>query len=89
MTIPPSALRVLIVDDNKVVRRGLRMRLQHAPGITVVGEAGSGRDALSVAAAERADVVLVDLHMAGMNGSRRPEPSSPVQTRTEGDPDHQ
>lgn len=68
MTIPPSALRVLIVDDNKVVRRGLRMRLQHAPGITVVGEAGSGRDALSVAAAERADVVLVDLHMPGMNG---------------------
>ncbi|MFJ4036898.1 response regulator [Microbacterium sp. NPDC090007] len=59
---------MLIVDDNKVVRRGLRMRLQHAPGITVVGEAGSGRDALMVASAEKTDVALVDLHMPGMNG---------------------
>ncbi|MDT0116598.1 response regulator transcription factor [Microbacterium sp. PRF11] len=66
MTAPQ--IRVLIVDDNKVVRRGLRLRLQHAPGIIVVGEAGSGADALAVAGAERAEVVLMDLHMPGMDG---------------------
>lgn len=67
MTSSPD-LRVLIVDDNKVVRRGLRMRLQHAQGLTVMGEAASGRDALTVAATEEVDIVLVDLHMPGMNG---------------------
>lgn len=64
----PAPLRVLIVDDNKIVRRGIRMRLEHAEGITVIGEAACGRDAVVIAHAERADVVLMDLHMPGMNG---------------------
>jgi DNA-binding NarL/FixJ family response regulator len=63
---PP--LRVLIVDDNKTVRRGIRMRLEHSPGITVVGEAATGRDAVLIAQAEKIDVVLMDLHMPGVNG---------------------
>jgi DNA-binding NarL/FixJ family response regulator len=63
-----DALRVLIVDDNKIVRRGIRMRLEHADGIVVIGEAASGRDAIIIAHAERADVVLMDLHMPGMSG---------------------
>lgn len=61
-------IRVLIVDDNRVVRRGIRLRLEHAPGIRVVGEAANGRDGVVRALAERADVVLMDLHMPGMSG---------------------
>lgn len=68
MTTTDASLRVLIVDDNKVVRKGLRVRLEHADGITVIGEAGSGGDAVVIARAERADVVLMDLHMPRMNG---------------------
>ena len=66
MTAPD--IRVLIVDDNRTVRRGIRMRLEHADGIHVIGEAANGRDAVILAHAERADVVLMDLHLPGMNG---------------------
>lgn len=65
---PPDAIRVLIADDNRPFRRGVRLRLENATDITVVGEAGSGGDAVTVAVAERADIVLMDLEMPGMNG---------------------
>lgn len=61
-------IRVLIVDDNRTVRRGIRLRLENASGIRVAGEASNGRDAAVLARAERADVVLMDLHMPGMSG---------------------
>lgn len=61
-------IRVLIVDDNRTVRRGIRLRLENAAGIRVAGEASNGRDAAVLARAERADVVLMDLHMPGMSG---------------------
>lgn len=61
-------IRVLIADDNRTYRRGVRLRLEHADGIVVVGEAATGRDAVAGALSERADVVLMDLEMPEMNG---------------------
>ncbi|SIR93682.1 response regulator transcription factor [Microbacterium sp. RURRCA19A] len=63
-----GSIRVLIADDNRPFRRGVRLRLEHADGIVVVGEAGTGRDAVKAAIAEHADVVLMDLEMPEMNG---------------------
>ncbi|WP_438354776.1 response regulator [Microbacterium sp. CJ88] len=68
MTDRTRSIRVLIADDNRSFRRGLHLQLGQAPGITVVGEAANGRDAVLAAHAERADVVLMDLEMPGMNG---------------------
>ncbi|WP_256334151.1 MULTISPECIES: response regulator transcription factor [unclassified Microbacterium] len=61
-------MSVLIVDDNRTVRRGIRLRLENARGIRVAGEASNGQDAVVLARAERVDVVLMDLHMPGMDG---------------------
>lgn len=61
-------IRVLIADDNRAVRRGLRVQLDGAPGIHVVGEVSNGIDAVHVARAERADVVLMDIQMPKMSG---------------------
>ena len=61
-------VRVLIADDNRTFRRGVRLRLENTEGIEVVGEAATGRDALSAALSEVPDVVLMDLEMPGMNG---------------------
>ncbi len=61
-------IRVLVVDDHQVVRRGLAALLATDRGIAVVGEAGSGEEAVRVAAAAHPDVVLLDLMMPGMNG---------------------
>lgn len=61
-------IRVLIADDNRPFRRGVRLRLENADGIIVVGEASNGRDAVLGAAAARADVVLMDLQMPEVNG---------------------
>nr|WP_154923231.1 response regulator transcription factor [Microbacterium testaceum] len=63
-----DAIRVLIADDNRPFRRGVRLRLENAADITVVGEAATGGDAVARAVAERADIVLMDLEMPGMNG---------------------
>ncbi|MFD4957875.1 response regulator [Microbacterium sp. NPDC058389] len=63
-----KTIRVLIADDNRAFRRGLRLRLSQAEAIAVVGETSNGRDTVTAARAERADVVLMDLEMPGMNG---------------------
>lgn len=63
-----TAIRVLLVDDHPVVRTGLRGMLESEPEITVVGEAGSGAEAVAVAAALRPDVVLMDLRMPKVDG---------------------
>lgn len=68
MTKGQGRIRVLIADDNRPFRRGIRLRLDQAEDITVVGEVSNGRDAVAAARAERADVVLMDLEMPGMNG---------------------
>lgn len=61
-------VRVLIADDNRTFRRGVRLRLENADGIAVVGEVANGRDAVAAALSEGPDVVLMDLEMPGMNG---------------------
>jgi DNA-binding NarL/FixJ family response regulator len=68
-----TTIRVLIVDDHPVVRDGLRGVIDGEPGMAVVGEAGTGAEALArVAGAERdgggVDVVLMDLRMPEMGG---------------------
>lgn len=68
MTTRPSLIRVLIADDNRSVRKGLRLQLEAAGGIQVIGEVSNGVDAVAVARRERADVVLMDLQMPGMTG---------------------
>jgi DNA-binding NarL/FixJ family response regulator len=63
----PVTVEVVIVDDHPVVRSGLRTLLT-AAGLTVVGEAATGEDALTVVAREAPDVVVMDLSMPGMGG---------------------
>ncbi|MEV0822741.1 response regulator transcription factor [Nonomuraea rubra] len=60
--------RVVVVDDQAVVREGLVLLLGLLPGIEVVGSAGDGEAALRVVEAERPDVVLMDLRMPRMDG---------------------
>jgi DNA-binding NarL/FixJ family response regulator len=68
MTEPGSTIRVLIADDNRSVRKGLRLQLEHAPGVRVIGEVATGTDAVITARNEHADVVLMDVQMPGMSG---------------------
>jgi DNA-binding NarL/FixJ family response regulator len=67
MTTGP-ATRVVVVDDQAVIRAGLRMIVENEPDLTVVGEAGDGATAVDVAAAARPDVVLMDVRMPGVDG---------------------
>jgi DNA-binding NarL/FixJ family response regulator len=67
-TEPTTDIRLLIVDDQALVRMGFRMLLEAEPGIRVVGEAASGTDALRLAAELRPDVVLMDVRMPGLDG---------------------
>ncbi len=61
-------IRVLLADDEALVRAGVRLILRHADDIDVVAEAGNGQEALELAARERPDVALVDVRMPGTDG---------------------
>ena len=61
-------IRVLIADDHPHFRDGLRALLVSAPDLEVVGEAGDGEQAISLAAKLQPDVILMDLNMPGMGG---------------------
>ncbi|MGS2613957.1 response regulator [Micromonospora sp. LZ34] len=61
-------IRVLVADDEQLVRSGLRLILEAAPEITVVGEAADGAEALAEARRLRPDVVLLDVRMPGTDG---------------------
>ena len=64
----PAALRVVLIDDQRLVRQGIRSLLTLAGHIEGVGEAGDGQEGLAVIAATRPDVVLLDLRMPRMDG---------------------
>jgi DNA-binding NarL/FixJ family response regulator len=92
-TAPATALRVVVVDDSQALRTRVRLALEWA-GLTVVGEAADGAQALTQAAAHHPDVVLMDLRMPRMDGIqatrilRRQQPDTPVVLWT-GDDDAQ
>ena len=61
-------IRLLLVDDQPAVRRGLRMRFALEPDLEVVGEAGGVAEAISLAQVLHPDVVLMDVEMPGVSG---------------------
>lgn len=61
-------IRVMLVDDHPVVREGLRGMLEAEADLSVVGEAGSGEEAVAQARVLAADVILMDLRMRGLDG---------------------
>lgn len=63
---PPS--RVLICDDQEMMRVGLRMVVESQPDLTVVGEAADGLQAIDAVAEHRPDVILLDVRMPGLDG---------------------
>jgi DNA-binding NarL/FixJ family response regulator len=74
MGVPVTPIRVLIVDDQRLVRAGLRVLLEQAGDIEVVGEAGDGAEALALVQRRNPDIVLMDVRMPvldGLEASRR------------------
>lgn len=63
-----SAIQVLLVDDQEIVRQGLATILEYTPGIDVAGQAGDGQEAVALARRLRPDVVLMDLKMPRLGG---------------------
>lgn len=64
----PSRIRVMVVDDQELVRAGFCALLASNDDLTLVGEASNGREAVDLAAAARPDVVLMDIRMPTMDG---------------------
>ncbi|WP_067968341.1 response regulator [Nocardiopsis trehalosi] len=82
-------IRVLIADDEALVRTGLRMILEAAGDLEVAGEAADGAEAVAAVRSLRPDVVLMDVRMPGMNGvaalkaiNREPDPPKVVMLTT-------
>ena len=63
-----TKVRIVLVDDHKLVRAGIRALLQQVEGLEVIGEADDGRDGVEVAERLQPDVVLMDISMKGLNG---------------------
>src|SRR5580700_9762705 len=64
----PDEISVLIVDDQRLVRSGFAVILETEPGITVVGQAGDGEEAVALARSLSPSVVLLDIRMPNMDG---------------------
>jgi len=63
-----SDLRVIIADDQALLRGSLRILMDAAPGMLCAGEAATGREAVDLALRERPDIALLDIRMPGMDG---------------------
>ena len=68
MTATPSAIRILVVDDHTLFRRGLTALLQRDPQFEVVGDAGDASQAQRRAEELKPDLILLDNHLPGVNG---------------------
>jgi len=65
--MPGEPLRILLVDDHPLVRNGLRTLLTSLPDVVVAGEAANGEEAIVLATELKPDIILMDLHMPGLN----------------------
>jgi DNA-binding NarL/FixJ family response regulator len=63
-----NKIKILLVDDHAVVRKGLISLLEDEPGLDLVGDVGSGREALEFVKNQKVDLVLLDLNMPEMSG---------------------
>jgi two-component system response regulator NreC len=68
MPVSAKTIRILLADDHTVMRSGLRLLLERQPNLQVIGEASDGRQAVDMAAAEKPDVVVMDIAMPHLNG---------------------
>jgi DNA-binding NarL/FixJ family response regulator len=69
INLDPRAIRVLLADDHPALRMGLRVLLEQAPGVVVVGEAGDGPQALAQITALEPDVAVLDCQLPGLPGT--------------------
>ena len=76
-----GSVRVIIVDDDPLVRAAITMILSRAPGVDVVGEAADGADVLSTVDLYAPDVVLMDIRMPRVDGLAATELLRAAQTR--------
>lgn len=88
-------IRVVLVDDQQLMRGGLRMMLETQPDISVVGEAGDGQEAVGLVRRVSPDVVLMDIRMPGMDGlaateeiGRLPDPPKVLMLTTFGEEEY-
>lgn len=68
LTPDPMQIRLLLVEDQAIIRQGLRLLLERQPGVIVIGEAGNKCEALSVALREQPDIILLDLNLGQESG---------------------
>jgi NarL family two-component system response regulator LiaR len=79
----PETISVIIVDDHEVVRNGVRSYLNTTPDFEVIGEAGSGEEAIQLVIEHIPDVVLMDLIMPGMDGVETTRKIKKISPRTQ------
>lgn len=77
-----TPIRVLIVEDQRIVREGLVALFEDEPGIAIVGEVADGAEALATYARLRPDMVLMDLQMPTVDGPERRWGCAPVPPST-------
>jgi DNA-binding NarL/FixJ family response regulator len=81
-------IRIMLVDDQRLMRDGLRTLLELEPDLEVVGEAGDGQEALDIYATARPDVVLMDIRCSLWTGWKQPGVCAPAGPSQGDYPDH-